>query len=265
MKQKLALIGIQLLAFWPVWNWYARRLAAASEELWGLLAIVTALFFLWQHSSESKEQPSLYLSAAALFVYAISYHFLPPLISAAVALISIGCTLSAFRLARRLHIGLIGLLLLALPVIPTLQFYLGYPLRVLVAEMAIPLLRLNGILVAREGSCLNWGGALISIDAPCSGIKMLWTGLYLAFALCCFYRLNNTRTSVAAIMALILVVIGNGLRAISLFYIETGIIKMARWTHEGVGLLLFALTALAIITSVHYLSKRSLCAPSTVS
>jgi exosortase len=233
--------------------------------LWGLVALASALFFLWQQDSNRNEQPSLYLPAAMFIVYAISYHFLPPLLISALALISIGCTLSTLRLARRFHFGLIGLLLLALPVIPTLQFYLGYPLRVLVATLALPILRLNGIMVVRDGSCLSWGGTLISIDAPCSGIKMLWTGLYLAFALCCCYRLNNVKTAALAVMAVILVIFGNTLRAVSLFYIESGIIKMPGWTHEGVGLLLFAITALAISALIYYVNKRSQCAPSTVS
>src|SRR5687767_14479279 len=125
MKSKIVLIAVQLLAFWPVWGWYVRRVTSSTEELWGLLAAITALFFLWNHKENSNDPPSLYLPAVSLFIYAISYHLLPPLLIAAVALISIGCTLCSLRLARRFHIGIIGLLLLALPVIPTLQFYLG--------------------------------------------------------------------------------------------------------------------------------------------
>ena len=82
-----------------------------------------------------------------------------------------------------------GLMLLALPIIPPLQFYVGYPLRLATAFVSARLLSLHGLSIDAVGTCLDWNGTLIAVDAPCSGVRMLWTGLYLAMGLVLLYTL----------------------------------------------------------------------------
>jgi exosortase/archaeosortase family protein len=153
-------------------------------------------------------------------------------------------------------------LLLSLPVIPLLQFYLGYPLSIVVGSVAAPLLQLAGVAVMREGTCLHWNGQMIAIDAPCSGIKMLWTGFYLVFTLACFYRLNARKTVIAAALALPVIVAGNILRAAGLFYLETGIAKLpvmvsSHLAHESLGAVIFLLTALGLVVLVQSIQRQS--------
>ncbi len=188
------------------------------------------------------------LPAMLLLCYSLSYHLLSPLPRAAIAVTAIAATVSAIRFGQRLHLGVWGLLLLALPVVASLQFYLGFPMRALVAKLAAPMLQLNGFAVAAEGASLNWNGDPILIDAPCSGVKMLWTGFYLTFALACYYRLNAKRTALACAAAFGAIIIGNTFRAAALFYVEAGApnLRLPGWTHEGVGLVVFAATAIAI-------------------
>src|SRR5262249_56884850 len=124
----------------------------------------------------------LLLCSSALF------HFLAPLPRAAIAATAIAATVSSMRFGRRLHLGVWGLLLLALPVVASLQFYLGFPMRAVVAKLAAPMLQINGFAVVAEGASLNWNGDPILIDAPCSGVKMLWTGFYLTCALASYYN-----------------------------------------------------------------------------
>src|SRR5262249_38646361 len=176
------------------------------------------------------------------------YHFISPLPRAAIAVTAVAATVSSVCFGRRLHPGLWGLLLLTLPVIASLQFYLGFPMRALVAGLAAPMLRINGFAVVAEGATLNWKGDPILIDAPCSGVKMLWTGFYLTFTLACYYKLNAKRTALACAASFGAVIIGNTLRAAALFYVETGAINMSLpdRTHEGVGVVIFAATAIAI-------------------
>lgn len=126
--------------------------------------------------------PQLLWPTLLILLYAATYAFLPPLLRALIAVTAIGCTLCSLRFGKSFDAGAFGLLYLSLPLIPSLQFYGGYPLRVLVACAAAPILRLGGFAVMRDGTCLNWSGQLIWIDAPCSGIRMLWVGLYLACA-----------------------------------------------------------------------------------
>jgi exosortase/archaeosortase family protein len=95
---------------------------------------------------------------------------------------------------------------------------------------------------------LNWNGDPILIDAPCSGVKMLWTGFYLTCALACYYKLNAKRTALACVAAFVAIIIGNTFRAAALFYVEAGAanLTLPNWTHEGVGVVVFAATAIAI-------------------
>jgi exosortase/archaeosortase family protein len=178
----------------------------------------------------------------------MSYHFLSPLPRALIAVSAVAATVSAIRFGNRLRLGLCGLLTLALPIVASLQFYLGFPMRAVVAALTAPMLRLNGFAVTAEGACLNWNGNLILIDAPCSGVKMLWTGFYLIFTLACYYRLNAKRTALACAATFVAIIIGNTFRAAALFYVEAGAanLSLPNWTHEGVGVVVFAATAIAI-------------------
>src|SRR5215475_5693002 len=278
------LLVIESLAFWPVWRWYIHRLGDRSDEAWGIVALVTALLFAFrgvtlsgprenaenakitEHGERQNNYSTpfrvfryfsvfrvfpgsgLWLPSTLLICYSLSYHFLSPLPRAVIAITAMAATISSIRFNRRLHLGVWGLLLLALPVVASLQFYLGFPMRAVVAELTAPILQLNGFAVVAEGACLNWNGDLILIDAPCSGVKMLWTGFYLTFTLACYYRLNAKRTALACAAALAAIIIGNTFRAAALFYVEAGATKISfpNWTHEGVGVMVFAVTAIAI-------------------
>jgi exosortase/archaeosortase family protein len=150
-------------------------------------------------------------------------------------------------MGKPFHPGICGLLLLSLPLISSIQFFLGYPMRVVVGEAGALLLQLSGFAVIREGTMLNWCGHLISIDAPCSGVKMLWAGLYLALTLSCFYDLDPLESILVVLCAIIAIMISNILRATSLFYMEAGILDLPSWSHTMLGIIIFALTSAAIV------------------
>lgn len=93
---------------------------------------------------------------------------------------------------------------------------------------------------------------------------MLWTGLYLVFALACYYRLNARRTVLAALLALALIIVGNAFRAVGLFYVEAEVLAFPAWAHEGLGVAVFLLTAAGIARLTNWLSRTervALCAP----
>jgi exosortase/archaeosortase family protein len=274
IKQE-TLLAIELLAFWPVWRWYAHRLADQSDEAWGIVALVTAVLFVFRRKpdaalsereeergtrgiNEGRYSSALWAPAALLICYSLSYHILSPLPRAAIAVTAIATTISAIRFGQRLHLGVWGLLLLALPVMASLQFYLGFPMRAVVASLAAPMLQINGFAVFAEGASLNWNGDPILIDAPCSGVKMLWTGYYLACALACYYQLNAKRTALACVAAFGAIIIGNTFRAAALFYVEAGAanLPLPDWTHEGAGVVVFTATAIAIALMAKRLAKR---------
>lgn len=257
LSRQTVLLVVQLLAFWHVWAWHVARITDKSDEPWGIVALATVVLFLWSKKPETPVADSrLLLPTLFTLLYVVTFPFLPPLLRAAIAVTAIGCALSSFRLGISFHLGICGLLLLSLPVVPSLQFYLGYPLRVLTGAFTAPLLQLTGFPVVREGTCLNWSGELIWIDAPCSGVRMLWAGLYLAFTLACFYELSARGTFFTVIVALLSIVFGNVLRSAALFYVEAGVITCPSWTHPAVGVITFAFTAAIIMLCVQPFRRK---------
>jgi exosortase/archaeosortase family protein len=260
MKRAALIIALQLAAFWPVWRWYAARVTDSSDERWSLLALSTVVVLLLRRGAHvTQAKGSLLLPTLFVLLYGATYIFLPPLARACVAMTALGLTLGLLRFGRPFHPRLLGLMYLSLPLIPTLQFYGGYPLRMLVASVAAPLIRLGGFVVIQEGTCLNWDGQLIWIDAPCSGVRMLWTGLYLACTLACLYRLSAVKTLLLAAPALAAIILGNIFRAVALFYLEAGIIEMPAWAHDYTGVVAFMLVAGSIVAAVNLLQRGKVC------
>lgn len=253
----LVLLAIQALAFWPVWRWYLARLTDASDEPWGVLALLTAVIFLaWHKKAEPVEflKPlPLVVCCVLVLIYAVTFPVLPPLLRAILAVLALSCTLSMCYLGRSVHIGILGLLLLSLPLIASLQFYLGYPVRVLTAEIASRLIAVTGYPVVAAGNCFHWAGEVIAVDAPCSGIKMLWSGLYVNFTLACFGGLSPSRTWLSYSLSTLTIFIGNLIRTTILFYAEAGIIRFPRFPqfptdgHQVIGLVAFVCVVLVIM------------------
>jgi exosortase/archaeosortase family protein len=247
---------LPLAAFWPVLHWYGLRTVDGSDEPWGLLALATAVVItvLAGSRSESTTQP-MRLGAAtlALLVYAASFHFLPHLgraICAVVTLILIWRGVGG-EVTRRP--ALAGLLVLSLPLLATLQYVLGYPMRVLCGILSVALLRLNGLAVSRDGTALLFDGMVVAIDAPCSGVRMLWVGLYLAMTLCALRGLDVRRTLTCAVATVGAVLAGNALRTSALFYSEAGL-----WPHDlhqFAGMVCFAVIAAGVIVMVRRLES----------
>lgn len=242
----LALIAM-VAAFWPVWHWLALRAGDDATDGSALLSIATAATLLWRDGVTTTDARVRWgVPTLLMLLYAASYPFVPFLVRAAIAMSAIAAVCSSLWFDRRMDVRFCGLLLLSLPVIPSLNFYLGYPLRVVVGELTSVLLQLNGFAAVREGTILLWNGHPIAIDAPCSGIRMLWTGLYLTCALAALQRLNARRTALLGAIALAIVMLANVLRATALFYVEAGVVPQARPAHALIGVVVFALAAISI-------------------
>ncbi len=242
------LIAVQLVAFWPVLLWYVRRMTDSSDEPWGLLALITALVFILIRGTKQEVGRFAFLSSMFFLVlYVLSYTALPPLGRAVLAVLSIACTLSPSCLGRSVHIGIIGLLLLSLPIIASLQFYLGYPVRFFTAIIAAKIITRIGFDVTASGICLEWAGEIIAIDAPCAGIRMLWSGLYLNFTLACLTGLGALKTWLTYSLSMGAIFIGNVFRATALFFTETGIINGPEWAHQAIGMATFGVICVSII------------------
>jgi exosortase/archaeosortase family protein len=262
MKRLFAILGLQLVAFWPVWHWYVYRALYSWDQPWGVLALVAAIAFLLASKKPLRaHEPSLLLPAIIVLIYIITYNMFAPLARATLAFTAIAITMSSLRFGKSFHAGLFGLFYLSLPTIPTLQFFGGYPLRIVVAELTAPILRLSGFAVKAEGTCLNWSGQLIWIDAPCSGIKMLWVGLFLTFVVLCLYELPLLKTLMLMPLVGVVIMATNVFRAVALFYLEAGIFELPSWGHDYAGVVAFVFEAAGIVWIVFRLRrKRNACA-----
>jgi exosortase/archaeosortase family protein len=76
----------------------------------------------------------------------------------------------------------------------------------------------------------------------------LWTCWFLASALAWLYRFSWWRYALTLLLAALVAIAGNILRATSLFYLEAKLLAVdqAPWLHAAVGIAAFCLTALLL-------------------
>jgi exosortase/archaeosortase family protein len=255
VRPVVALFGGLVLALWPHWIYMARRMVDGSDEPWGLLALATVLVLVARDRAELEvpTRSALAASAALAVTAAAASLVLPDLAAAAVAMLALALFL-IHALPRRPATPLAALLLLALPVIASLQFYLGFPLRVLTAHAASLLLALAGVDTSATGAAILHQGTTVLVDAPCAGIGMLWVGSYTAALLSYLARAGGARTATNAAAAALLVLAANVARNTALFFPEAGLVQWPAWSHEAIGL---AALALAIVPIVVITSRPS--------
>jgi exosortase/archaeosortase family protein len=128
-----------------------------------------------------------------------------------------------------------GLSVLSLPLLASLQFYAGFPLRVVTAEVSRWLLALAHT-VERSGSALVVDGQLIIVDAPCSGVQMAWLGYFTACAVALATGRDNRSFLLRLPVVSALVLLGNVLRNTVLVAVQASDTHLSGWGHEAVGL-----------------------------
>ena len=241
-------LALQALALLPAWAWMARRLADGSDDPLGLLALAGLAWLVAVHRRYLRASPALpWLGAALLLTLAatLSRASLPPLLGSLLAVLALAAGLLAFLPRQVAAAPVLGLAVLALPLLSSLQFYAGYPLRVLTAEASRWLLA-PAFTVAREGSTLLVDGRLVIVDAPCSGVQMVWLGYFTACAVALWAR-QRDRTVLARLPGVGLAVLaGNIVRNSLLVAAEGAGQPLPAWGHEALGLAVLAAVCGAI-------------------
>jgi exosortase/archaeosortase family protein len=247
ISQRVLLSGWVLVVNWEVVRWYIARLGDGGDEPWGLMALVAALLLTPRSIWRSRISDTACGAVAMLAIGGIfGTGYLPMLVRAGLVAGALGVAIGAGekRSASAGAAGRLGLLLLSLPVMVTAQFYAGYPLRVMTAELGRPLLALLGVATERVGVVLNWSGGAVIVDAPCSGVRMLWAGAAFACGLAAWRRMTWGKTMVFVAAVVGGVIVANALRAAFLFLVESGVWPAAAWVHEAVGTLAFGAVAI---------------------
>jgi len=260
-------IALQTAALWPTWRWMAARVADGSDDPLGLLALAALGALLWSARGQLRAAPRLPWLAAALagtLAATMLRGAVTPLLTSLLAILAWACGLLAFlpsarHGAMRAHDGVLwpaprhaiaaapvlGLAVLALPLIASLQFYAGYPLRVLTAEASRWLLA-AWFTVQREGSSLLVDGQLVIVDAPCSGVQMAWAGYFTACAVALLRGLPGRAFMLRLPLVGLTVLAGNVLRNTALVALEATGRAASPAVHEGIGLLALAAVCGAI-------------------
>jgi exosortase/archaeosortase family protein len=253
MNPLLALLVVAA-ACWDAWRELAVRLPEASDALPLALVVAALAAPCLRGSARLGSAPHVVMTPLAILlsIYTLAVISAPPLLRIGPAVLAVCYCLHAASQEGAPRASFYGLVLLALPVLPSLEFYTAYPVRLAAIEATAALLRMNGIAVGVDGLALRFGEQLIQFDAPCSGVRMLWAGWFLASALAHLYRLTWWRYLAALAVATVVAIGGNIVRASSLFYLEAKLLPFAEtaWMHEAVGTVAFGMTALLVFLAV---------------
>ena len=244
----LAWLFAVVAALWPIWSWSVARFRDGSDEPWGIVAIgaLAALTVRdWRRFSGPPRGAWLVAGAALTCAAVVTDAWLPPLMRGVLASVAVTATLLALRRDRYAMLPHLLLALLSLPILSSLQFYLGYPLRVITADASARLLSLAGLDVARSGSALSVNGALVIVDAPCAGIHMAWAAWFTAAVMGAWWRLDARTFALQSSCVGLIVILANVLRNSALVYFEARPEGLSPGWHEVTGLVAFTLVCLA--------------------
>jgi exosortase/archaeosortase family protein len=241
---------LQLIALWPhaVWMW--RRLQDGSDEPLGPLALLTLglLLISWRRRLREAPQPG-WLAAGAFLTLAGAGAtlVLSPLPAALLGMLGFAAGVAAWLPIGAARLPFAGLAVLSLPLLASLQFYVGYPLRVVAAVLAGGLLRVAGIAAERSGAALQVDGRLVLVDAPCSGVQMAWLAYFTAFATAALAGMDDRRLLRRLPCVGALVIAANALRNAVLVGLEARPTGLWPPLHEAIGALVLAGLCAAIL------------------
>lgn len=282
-----ALLLLQFIAFWPVWTTYAERMLQFDECRPGLVALCAlGIYYGWRVGRGPLAPVRVWVPSLFVLLYALLCRYIHPIGGSIIAMLAIGVTLG--QAAReperhdargatpaladsnpsdahgpqhsRFNWGVLALALLALPIIPSMQTYIGFPLRTMVSCVTIPILRFYNFDVVREGTCVRMGQSIVCVDEPCSGIKMLWTGFCLLAAIAAFRGMNLKSCIAGSGLALAAVVIGNILRSVPLCICDLLGGTRDKEFHLLTGVVMFAIVSIAILWgTTRYCDRRTPC------
>ncbi|ABM35353.1 hypothetical protein Pnap_0027 [Polaromonas naphthalenivorans CJ2] len=218
-------------ALWPTWLWMGRRMLDRSDDPLGLLALAALGLLVACHRLRLRSSPRLAWFALALagaVAATAAQGLLPALAVALLALLALAAGLAAFLPAGVASAPVVGLSVLALPLLASLQFYAGFPLRLITAEASRWLL-LASHEVERSGASLRVDGHLVIVDAPCSGVQMAWLGYFTACAVTLYLGRGN-RAFLTRLPAVgVLVLAGNIVRNTLLVAAEASGNHLSGW------------------------------------
>jgi exosortase/archaeosortase family protein len=243
-------LSLQLLALWPALWWTARRVLDGSDDPLGLVALSLLAVAALCGRLACRRQARLPWLGAALAATVLATALLgsvPPLAHALLAGVALACAWAAFREERAPVLPVLGLLWLALPLLASLQFYAGFPLRALTAWLSAGLLQGVGVAAEAAGASVLIHGRLVLVDAPCSGVQLAWFAYCAASAAALWHDLADRRFVRRLPWVGVAALLGNALRNAVLVAVEGGVLRWPAWTHDAIGLVVLALVCMVAV------------------
>jgi exosortase/archaeosortase family protein len=244
-------LALHALALWPHGAYLVQRAADGSDDPLGLLALaaVCALVVWQRHSLRLTPHLGWLVAsmATALAANGAWWAGVPALLVSLLAALSLVCALLAWWPALQPRAPLAGLVVLALPWIASLQFYLGFPLRVITAQLSAWGLQLAGFDATRSGASMLVNGQLVIVDAPCSGVQMAWLAYFTACAAAAATAQRDRLFLRRAAWVGAIVLLGNVLRNSLLVALESRPGGVSAAWHEAIGLAVLAAVCAAVL------------------
>lgn len=247
-------LALHALALWPHGGYLVQRALDGSDDPLGLLALAAVAALVVWHRHSLRLTPRLGWLVASMAVALAAngawWAGVPALLASLLAALSLACALLAWWPATQPRLPLTGLLLLALPWIASLQFYLGFPLRVITAQLSAWGLQAAGFDATRSGASMLVSGQLVIVDAPCSGVQMAWLAYFTA---CGAAAVTAQRDRVFVHRAMgvgAIVLLGNVLRNSVLVALEARPAGLSAAWHEGIGLAVLAAVCIAVLALI---------------
>ena len=247
--------ALLVLSLWPVWLWSARRFLDGSDDPLGVLALLALFFSVWRARHQLTHPLRLrWVLVSLVFAVFISLigSSVPLLLKGIFAVMAVFAAIMAVRSPDQPVLAWAVLGFLSLPLMASLQFFAGYPLRVVTAEVSAWLLRAADMSVIRQGSALLVDHQLIMVDAPCSGVQMGWVAYFTATLAALWTGLSDKRFACRLPFIGSIVIIGNIVRNTLLVIRESGKVNLPDWSHQGIGLVVFALVCVAVLWVVTF-------------
>lgn len=213
--------------------------------------------------------PAIVLLGLASVAYLITEHLFDVNIIAA-CLFGIGSygLLGLWISPQRWREGLPAALLLigVLPFGDHIDTFIGYPMRILTAEIVQRGLNLSGVTSLGLDTILVFENSVAQIDVPCSGVKSLWTGgLFLLAATWIDRRPINPRWLLIALTFVVVLFVAN-LARVSLLIVAgpvLGWVRLAELIHVPLGVVMFVLACGVAVVLLRVDSRHSSQRPVT--
>lgn len=247
-------LALHALALWPHGVYLVQRVRDGSDEPLGAVALLAAAALLASQHRRLRLTPRLRCLGASLALAALAngawWAGAPSLASALLGALSLASAAFAWWPREHARAPLVGLIVLSLPWLATLQFYLGWPLRVLTAQLSAWALQLVGFAAERSGVSMVVNGQLVIVDAPCSGVQMAWFAYFTACVCAAAVAARDGAVVRLAPLVGAIVLAGNVVRNSVLVALESRPQGLAAVWHEAIGLALLAAVCAAVWTLV---------------